>query len=50
VSVGVLVSKGLQNNRKNLKTLAREMSLETCGMQTVFSITMLKLKIKQKRN
>jgi len=35
VSVGVAVSKGLQHNRNNLKTLAREMRLETCGMQTV---------------
>jgi len=50
VSVGVVVSKGLQHYRNNLKTLAREMRLETCGMQTVFNITMLKLKIKQEQN
>jgi hypothetical protein len=50
VPVGVLVSQGLQNNRKNLKTLAREMRLETCDIQTVFNITMLKLKIKQEKN
>jgi hypothetical protein len=50
VSVGVVVSKGLKNNHNNLKPLAREMRLETCGMQTVFNITMLKLKIKQERN
>jgi hypothetical protein len=50
VSVGVVVNKGLQNNRNNLKTLASEMRLETCSMQTVFNITMLKLKIKQERN
>jgi hypothetical protein len=47
VSAGVVASKGLQNNRKQFKPPAWEMRLETCGMQTVFNITMLKLKIKQ---